>query len=299
MATLSNELKINFDPKNRRETYELLKEKLVKRWGLLPKSLGRGFSKYRKDNRVFDEESGTYIDRSTGLPWDDKALQTSFKSDFNTLNNAGKPINLKRIKTSHALLKAENRLADHDRYQTNLEGRLRRSLSDETLQGTNMYDREQAQLRNTLQTRVNKAREAHVYRPNAAELSILNRGKNQKRFIPSGMEVGQIVDGKFDQPALTVKSDVVESAPITAKATGETPVTITNEESDVQDNTAVTNEMKIDRKQPSEKIPNNRKKINDPTYKLTRIQQRLKEAGFSRDELQALREKHETWRANR
>ena len=30
MATLSNELKINFDPKNRRETYELLKEKLVK-----------------------------------------------------------------------------------------------------------------------------------------------------------------------------------------------------------------------------------------------------------------------------
>ena len=57
--------------------------------------------------------------------------------------------------------------------------------------------------------------------------------------------------------------------------------------------------MKIDKKQPSEKIPNNRKKFNDPTYKLTRIQQRLTEAGFSRDELQALREKHETWRAKR
>jgi len=47
------------------------------------------------------------------------------------------------------------------------------------------------------------------------------------------------------------------------------------------------------------KIANRERKFNDPKYKLTRIQQKLVDSGFTRDELQKLRENHANWKVTR
>ena len=47
------------------------------------------------------------------------------------------------------------------------------------------------------------------------------------------------------------------------------------------------------------KIANRERKYNDPKYKLSRIQQKLVDSGFTRDELQKLRENHANWKVTR
>ena len=244
MATASSIDSLKFNqtpnlPTNRKQTYNQLKQQLTEKYGFTPSST-KGYKKYRAKNRVYDENTKTYVDRNTGKTWNDKTIKSQLKSDTNTLRDAGKPISINRLQLRAKAIQAQNRLQAHDEFQNSLVGKTRRFLSDRTLQGNKKFDTEQAALRTKLENRLSLAQNALPYKPSAAELSILNRQQNfglgpisEEEVVKlPGQEVGAISaerNGKFrkDSPNLGLNSRNTLAIQNSAerRETGETTIT--------------------------------------------------------------------------
>jgi len=113
----------------------------------------------------------------------------------------------------------------------------------------------------------------------------LGIGPVDTKWMPSGMEVGTQVDGipqgPLDKPITTTTKEKTDD---TNKAIKE-----------VEKNSAFTNSASGNGTADTMKIANKDLRYDDPNYKLTSIQQKLVDGGWTRKELQIKREQHQKW----
>ena len=113
----------------------------------------------------------------------------------------------------------------------------------------------------------------------------LGIGPVDPKWMPSGMEVGTQVDGipqgPLDKPITTTTKEKTDD---TNKAIQQ-----------VEKNSAFTNSASGNGTADTMKIANKDLKFDDPNYKLSSIQQKLVDGGWTRKELQIKREQHQKW----